>query len=55
MNAPWDTIVPQGHHFQLNTSVHLEHGATRLDLSELNNVQSALLGKNDLQYVLKKD
>ena len=54
MNAPWDITVRQGRHLPHNTSVPLEHGATRLNLSELNNVQSALPGKKTSQCVCAK-
>lgn len=57
MNAQWDIIAPQGPHLQHNTSAPLEHGATRLSLSELISAQSVLQGKENIitHYDLKQN
>lgn len=47
MNVPWGIIAPQGPHLQHSTSARLEHGATRLSLSELISVQNVLPGKDN--------
>ena len=45
MYVPWGIIAPRGPPLQHSTSAHLEHGATRLSLSELISAQNVLPGK----------